>query len=45
MRELDIKGPAVGKVLDGLLEAVIEERIHNEKEPLLEEAARLAEEL
>ena len=45
MKACGVSGPAVGQILNGLLEAVIEERIHNEKEPLLAEAARLAEEI
>lgn len=44
MDECGVSGPAVGEILDGLLTAVIEERIHNEKEPLLEEARRIAKE-
>ena len=42
IRECGVEGPEVGRILDGLLNAVIEERIHNEKKPLIEEAKRLA---
>ena len=34
-------GPALGRALHALLEAVMDERVENRREPLLEEARRL----
>ena len=40
MMALGLEGPAIGKALSSLLEAVLDGKIHNEREVLLEEARK-----